>query len=541
MKFKHIIILSLLLAILTIGAASASDGNATSDELAAKASDTVELPYEENEISSGENEMFNVTIGDEARHGIPFEVTFTGPSDLNGDIQLDVWDDEFFNDNFAHVTNGTAEKTLCLSAGNHNIAYEFSDDYGTCFTSSFNVTVLDLFDVSVPSEVKAGTQFEVTFAAPNSANGTLEVELLGTDEDYYRDATVKNGKAKLSLVADYAGVNEYRYLFDANIEGSFTVNVLSLFNVAVPATAYQGNKATVTFTGDKNLNGYIDVNWNYYAEEDSERFAVKNGKATATFTVKSAKTVAYRFTSSDKKVSYKGKFAMNVLKKPIIKANDFKKDYTSKKVYKVRVLDKDGKSVGAGKKVTFHLYKNGKKAATKTAKTDKNGYAKANINVAPGKYKVKTVYDHASVTKKYTINSILKIKNEKLKDINKNMHTSNKIVWSVYLKKVDGKYLKGKKIKLTLYKQVFKGEKTYNVKVKAFTVKTNKKGVATITFKKSPVDVSDYYMKMGIPFYVKTTYLKDRLICGDLNSDPYYTVYAKNPYHYYFGPGWHAS
>lgn len=533
MKLKHIIILSLLLAILTIGAASASGDNATSDDLAAEVSDPVDASDDANE-----NAIFNVTVGDDIREGIPFEVSFAGSGDLNGEIEMDVQEDEFYNEEYVPISNGTGTASLCFSsAGIHNIPYTFyNDDDGTFTHSSFNVNVLSLFGISAPSEVRAGTPFEVTFTAPDSVNGPLEIEIWESDGDYYLSSTVTAGKATLSLVANYVGVNEYEYIFNDNIKGVFAVKALDLFNISVPSSVYQGNKVTVTFTGNKSLNGYIDIDW-----EDVDRFAVKNGKATVTFTARYVKTVPYSFTSKDGKIYYEDEFAINVLKKPIIKANDFKKDYTSKKTYKVRVLDKNSKSVGAGKKVTFHLYKGSKKMATKTAKTDKNSYVKAKFNVAPGKYKVKTVYGPASVTKKYTVNSILKIKNEKRKDINKNMHTSNKIVWSVYLKKVDGKYLKGKKIKLTVYKQVFKGEKTYNVKVKTFTVKTNKKGVATITFKNSPVEISDYYMQMGIPFYVKTTYLKDRLLCGDLNSDPYYTLYAKNPYRYYFGPGWHAS
>lgn len=531
MKLKHILILSLLLAILTIGAASASEDNATSDDLAAEVSDSIEASDETNE-----NAIFNVTVGDDIREGIPFEVSFAGSGDLNGEIEMDVQDDEFYNDESVPISNGTGIASLCFSsAGIHNIPYRFyNDDDGTFTHSSFNVNVLRLFDISAPSEVRAGTPFEVTFTAPDSVTGLLEIELYGEN---ILLTTFSAGKATVSLIADYVGLNEYEYIFNNNIKGGFTVKTLDLFNIAVPTSVYQGNKVTVTFTGDKSLNGYIDIDWG----DDIDSFTVKNGKATATFTARYVKTVPYSFTSKDGKIYYEDEFAINVLKKPIIKANDFKKDYTSKKIYKVRVLDKNSKSVGVGKKVTFYLYKGSKKVATKTGKTDKNGYVKAKFNVDPGKYKVKIVYGPASVTKKYTVNSILKIKNEKRKDINKNMHTSNKIVWSVYLKKVDGKYLKGKKIKLTVYKQVFKGEKTYNVKVKTFTVKTNKKGVATITFKKSPVEVSDYYMQMGIPFYVKTTYLKDRLVCGDLNSDPYYTVYAKNPYRYYFGPGWHAS
>lgn len=546
MKLKRAIILGLLLAILTAGAVSASDNSMTSDNLAADkdASDPIEVSDEANEITSDEstpeNPMFNITLPDTVRQDTPFEVTFTGPADANGEIRTSYYDEFYEGDmeNSEHVENGIAKMSLTLPLGKHNVSYEFyNGDYEILYSSSFIVNVSELFDVTVPDSIKAGTPVEVTFTGPSDLNGELEVTIYGKNYEDYEYISVNDGKAVISLLPEHGGKNYYEYYFEGT-QGSFAFTVPSLFNVSGPKSVYESDKATFTFTGSSNLNGYIDIEWDDDGAE-FDRFTVKNGKATATVKVPYLNEISYSFTSSDSKTKFDGTFAITVLKKPIINANDFKKDYSSKKKYQVRVLDKNKKSVGAGKTVTFHLYKSGKKVSTKTAKTDKNGYAKVDFNVASGSYKIKTVYGPASVTKKYNVNSILKIKYEKLKDLNKNMHTSNKIVWSVYLKKVDGKYLKGKKIKFTIYKQVFKGTKTILKKVKTITVKTNKKGVATITFKKSPVAVSSYYMKMGVPYMVKTTYSKDRLLCGDLNNDPYFTLYAKSPFKYYFGPGWH--
>lgn len=435
MKLKSILIISLILAILTISAVSASDGNMTSDEL-------------ESDDFTDDEAIINVSVPEEIMTGIPFEVTFKGSDDLNG--QIEAYGDDFIFES-TNMVNGTGKMSLYLSSsGNHKIDYSFSNGE-TYYDSIFNVTVVDLFDVSVPESV------------------------------------------------------------------------------------YAGNTATITFTGPKNINGDVELD----IDDGSGPcfITIKNGKGSANVKIPYRKSISYEFFSKTLPDIVYGSFKINVLKKPTIKANNFKTDYASKKAYKVRVLDEAGNPVGSGKQVTFQLYKAGKKVATKTAKTDKSSYAGTNFNVAPGSYKVKAKYGPATVTKKYTVNTILKIKNEKRKDIHKNRHKSSKIVWSVYLKKVDGKYLKGKKIKFDLYEQRTKGTNTYLVKVKTFTAKTNSRGVATLTFNKSPVKVSAYNMRMGMAYPIKVTFSKDRLRCGD-TIDPHYTLYGQYPYDYYYGPTW---
>ena len=85
------------------------------------------------------------------------------------------------------------------------------------------------------------------------------------------------------------------------------------------------------------------------------------------------------------------------------------------------------------------------------------------------KYTITAQYKTAKVSKKITVRQILKASNKNVKK------SAKKLVLSATLKKVKGKYLKGKVIKFK-----FNG--------KTYKAKTNKKGVAKVTIKKNVIN-----------------------------------------------------
>ena len=156
--------------------------------------------------------------------------------------------------------------------------------------------------------------------------------------------------------------------------------------------------------------------------------------------------------------------------------------YSAKATYKVLVT-RDGKAVGASEKVIFNY--NGK---TYPVKTDKNGYATLNINtkVKVKKYDITATYKGVKVTNKVTIKHVIKAGNKKVKKSKKVTKVK------VSLIKVNGKYLKAKKLKIKFNKKTYK-------------VKTNKKGVATWKVKKSMLKK----LKVGKKYKYTVTYGKD--------------------------------
>ena len=168
---------------------------------------------------------------------------------------------------------------------------------------------------------------------------------------------------------------------------------------------------------------------------------------------------------------------------PVIKltASNLNMLYTSGKYFKVR-LASDGKALPNQKiKITI----NGK---TYTKTTDKNGYASLKISLPPKTYKVKATYGNLSVNKKVVVKSIISAKNVNAKK------SAKTVKIKVTLKKVNGKYLKNKKVTLKFNKKTFKA-------------KTNKKGVVTFTIKKNVYNK----LKAKKKYTYQVIYAKDKV------------------------------
>ena len=376
----------------------------------------------------------------------------------------------------------------------------------------FTLEILDKAYQGIPAEVK--------FRGPSDISGSLYI--LG-DAQYFSPA-YENGTAVFNITFYNQGVNTIRYDlitdYGPSYDGELKVkNVLPLFNISVPNEIYELQSFKVNFTGPKDLNGEFDrVD---YGRGDVKR--IKNGKATVTINGLYAgkETIRYYYEYNDH--SYEAYFKVNILKKPSIKVANSKVDYLSKKKYQVRIIDNNNRSV-AGKTVTFYIYKGNKKLSTKTSRTDSKGYAKVNFNLAPGEYKVKTKYGLTSVTKNYIVKPIITTKNvQKYKRYNglSQLVKAKNFVFQATLKKVDGKYLKGKKVKITFYRWNKNGKL-----FKAFsaTKKTDSKGVVKFTYKRLPFKISSRELE-GLLIHVKISYLKENN-WGTLNvrsqSHPYY-------------------
>ena len=102
--------------------------------------------------------------------------------------------------------------------------------------------------------------------------------------------------------------------------------------------------------------------------------------------------------------------------------------------YQVRVIGEDGKIVGEGIKVKMIIGNR-----TYIVKSDKNGWAKLNINFKAGKYTVKVIYKDLKVFNKIIIKPVLTAKNISKKKV--------KIIkFKAKLVNTKGKVVKGKKI-----------------------------------------------------------------------------------------------
>jgi predicted outer membrane repeat protein len=166
----------------------------------------------------------------------------------------------------------------------------------------------------------------------------------------------------------------------------------------------------------------------------------------------------------------------------IINNENIAVDYDGGKYFSVKVVTADNRAVGAGASVKFNI--NGK---TSTVQTDINGIAKISIIDVPKKYTMTTTYKGKSVKNTVTVNQVLKATKVTVKK------TAKKFTLKATLK-INGKLVKGKWI-------------TFKFKGKTYKVKTNSKGIAQKTLKKSVIKK----LKKGKTYTVKVTYLKDTI------------------------------
>jgi hypothetical protein len=145
----------------------------------------------------------------------------------------------------------------------------------------------------------------------------------------------------------------------------------------------------------------------------------------------------------------------------IIENKDVSLEFADGTRYVVRAIGDDGKPVGAGEVVGFHV--NG---VDYNGITDSKGYARLTINLNPKKYTITAQYAKYKVSNKVSVKQTLKLVKKTVK-----VKKGKKLKLKATLKWANGKAIKGKKI-------------TFKFKGKKYMAKTNKKGIAKVTIKK---------------------------------------------------------
>ena len=349
-------------------------------------------------------------------------------------------------------------------------------------SASFYVSIMD---VDAP-ENSSDTVFSLDL--PKDATGYLLVDING--EHYY--APVENGTASIpvpqllpgnySANVTYTGDDKYPGFSttkNITVESNLPENALS-----IPDSAKSDAPTTYSISLPSDATGYLEV------DVDGTKYAAPLNNGTASVTIPALSegnhNITVTYTGDAKYTPAVNVTTLNVTA-PVFKLTKNKNVaavYSAKATYKVLVL-REGKAVGAGEKVTIKF--NGK---TYTATTDKKGYAtlKLNTKVKVKKYTITATYKGVTVKNTVKIKHVIKAKNAKIKKSKK----VNKI--KVKTKKVNGKYLKGKKL-------------TLKIKGKKVKAKINKKGKATFKLTKKVTKK----LKAGKKYKYTVSYGKDKV------------------------------
>ena len=200
---------------------------------------------------------------------------------------------------------------------------------------------------------------------------------------------------------------------------------------------------------------------NYYATTDAKGILTCSQKlAAGTYTLKFTNPATKEVES----------FTFKVV--PRITGSAMTMYFGAGKYYTVRVCNDDGTPAGKNKVVTFKINKK-----TVKVKTDKNGYAKLKISQKAGKYTIYATYKGFKLSNKIVVKPVLTAKNISKKK-------AKKIRFTAKLVNTKGKALKGKKI-------------SFKFKGRTYKIKTNSKGLATLTLKNLKIGKYTVYSIYG--------------------------------------------
>ena len=424
----------------------------------------------------------NIYIGENAT------IVVNVPDDATSNFTITVDDNVVFD---SQATDGIISVNVTdLAVGEHTVvvSYPADTDYlaGTN-TTKFTVSKYDMVIEINVGNIQLGENATITVKVPAAAENNVVVKV---DGNTIADAKAVDGVLSVNVTGLALGehtvvvscAEDDTYLTGEN-STTFTVDKIDVpvddvLNITVP----EGSDSPTFTINLPNATGNLTVT------VDGKNYTAPLVNGTASITVSGLSegdhNVTVTYSGDDNFAGISKNTTVNV-HIPVTKLSENKDVtmlYSAGTAYKVLVTV-DGKAV-SGVQVTFNF--NGKNYY---ANTNSKGYATIKLpTVKPkkAKYTVTASYNGVKVTNKVKVNTIIKASNKKVKKSKK----VNKI--KVKTKKVNGKFLKGKKL-------------TLKIKGKKVKAKINKKGVATFKVKKKVLKK----LKVGKKYKYTVSYGKD--------------------------------
>ena len=462
-------------------------GNITFTGLSAKEY-TINITYTETEnYTSATNNTVKVNVLKATPTITVNTENVTYPNDVIITINIDT------PGKYNIVGNQTKEETLNsgtnvvpftgVKVGNYTITVKYSEteNYTSAINDTVKVSVLknETFEPEITA-TNTANETVITFTFPEDATGNVTVVVDGKQYN----ATVENGKAivimpliPLDSTVDFEYTGDENY--PAKSKKTSIANVTAIIKAADMIRGYNSGVdyqvTVVDGTGKpmaKKQVKFIINGKEYNATTNDEGIAVLNIKlAIGTYEVTTVNPLNNDNVTKTVKITTRitGNKNVNIY-------------YAKNYAYKLRIIGDDGQP--AGSNVAVKVTVNSK---AQTLKTDKNGYItlKFTKNYLPKTYTVTAEYKGIKVTNKVKVKQTLTLKKVKVKK------SAKKLVLKATLKE-GKKALKNKKV-------------TFKFKGKKYKAKTNKKGIAKVTIKKSVLKK----LKVGKKVTYQVTYLKN--------------------------------
>jgi hypothetical protein len=332
--------------------------------------------------------------------------------------------------------------------------------------------------IEVPERIDYNSKEFIILNLPDDADGSLVI-YKGSVE--VKRIKLVNGSANYSLEGLGIGYHKFRAEYDGDdyeVE-DFDDEIEVVPIVRIPSVMRVKEDKYIEFELDKNAKGTFDVKYDTMPYDSVD---VYNGKAKISLSrlEDGVATIDIEYWGEDG-TFFDWSFDVEVLPMmPKLYAENIKMVYMDGTRLKVKVYGTNGKLAEEDEDVDIKI---GKKEYV--AYVNSKGIATLKIKNAPGKYKVLISYGDATISKTLIIKHALKLKKVKVKK------SAKKLVLSATLK-IGKKPLKNKKV-------------TFKFNGKKLKAKTNKKGVAKVTVKKTLLNK----LKVGKKVKYQAKYLKD--------------------------------
>ena len=434
---------------------------------------TVDMDYE---INLGlEGYQFVYGLDDTFTFSVPLSLTQRVDVFLDG-VKQDYRYDDGMNEYVVNISK--------VGLGEHSVSVVYPGDSkvpSKTFTENFTTVARITGDGSID----CGEVGYISLVLPKDATGTLFIWRYNGDNGEY----VKCGSAQMTDgVAKFQkpNIDVGYYNFLASFEGSYqieneTISYDVIPRISCPDEMTVGENKQLNVELGPNQKGTltIEVDYETYIHAD-----IVGGKASVSL---SKLAIGYHdiligYNVDDGEVSGES-YKMITVKgytPKLVGGKNINMYYCDGNTYGLKVWGVYGKVVGAGEIVKIKI---GSK--TYKAKTNKKGIATLKITDLPGKYTITATYNGVKVTNKLTVKRVISLKAVKVKK------SAKKLVLTATLKKGKSPI----KSKTVVFK--FNG--------KTFKAKTNKKGIAKVTIKKSILKK----LKVGKKITYQATYLKD--------------------------------
>ena len=405
------------------------------------------------------------------------------PSDATGYVIISVNGTEY-------GINITKTKQIVISvpeAGKYNViaTYLGDDKYlGNVSETTFNADKASgVVAVDVNNTV-AGNDVIVKVTVPDDATGNVTV----TVGNVTKVVEVTGGENTISIPGVGEGTHNVTVVYsgDSKYNSTTVTKTIIIFkSVVVEEDTKRGWNSPYDYQAeffDKDGNTLKNTEVQFIV--DGKTYTIKTDNQGIAYLTDSHLDVGKHEIIVVNPATGERVNATTTIVKRLIDNKDITMDFADGTCYVVRAIGDDGNPVGEGEFVDMVLNN-----IHYCAKTDKDGYAKIQINLNPKTYTIAAEYKNTKVTNKLVVKQTFKLVKKTVK-----VKKGKKLVLQAKLKWSNGKSIKGKKI---VFK--FKGKK--------YNAKTNSKGIAKVTIKSKVAKK----LKKGKKYAYEAQYLTNKL------------------------------